>query len=653
MGSMHLGFECADEGERAAAFYTERARGGASLIITGGCAVTRAGAGGRHYALINETHHAPFLSCMVEAVHREHGCLALQLFHAGRYASREAFDLEPVAPSLVPSRFSLAPPREFTSEEVLEAVADFARGASRARELGFDAIEVMGSEGYLLNQFVSPLTNRRDDEWGGDSERRTRFPLSVVRSIRDTVGRGFPVIYRLSVADLMPGSSTADEIAVLARRLVEAGVDALSMGVGWHESSVPTVQYTVPPGAWLEYAAQLKRAVDASVPIIAGTRIPTVEWAERALRSGSADFVALARPFLADAAIVAKSRRGQAARVNHCIACNQACIDRSLKDRAVSCMVNPRAGREIEWPDETTACPGRFAVVGGGPAGLEAARVLATLGHEVVLYEARAALGGQFRLACRVPGKADFARTIEYFEYELTRLDVLIRLNEAITARNISGLLEFDGVVVATGVRPREVQLPGVENPIVRSYPQALLEDGDTSGPVAIIGAGGIGVDLAHRFSSQQRAVTLMCRGAVIGEHIGRSTRWVILNALRASGVEILTRVAYERIESTGVWIRDREGLRRFVAAARVVVAAGQDRHDGLSEELRRRGCRLRVVGGAREASQVNAVRAFAEGAVAARDLDAEHARKRILPKRGPAVSGKSVDEVRPTGDSA
>lgn len=621
MGAMHLGIESQPGGEALAAFYAERARGGAALIITGGSAVNRAGAGGRHYSFINEPSEGAKLRCIADAVHQADGQIALQLFHAGRYAFERAFGLRPLAPSAVPSRFSKSTPRAMTATEILQTLEDFAAGARRAREHGFDAVELMGSEGYLLNQFLSPLTNLRDDEWGGDFERRTRFPLAVLRHVREAVGRDFPVIYRLSGADLMPGSSTDEETAAFARLLGAAGADALDVGIGWHESQIPTVPYTVAPGAWTSCAARIKQAV-GTLPVIASTRIHTLELAEQVLEQSRADFISLARPWLADPAIIAKSRAGESHRVNLCLACNQACIDRSLADEAVSCMVNPRAGRELELPQRRAGRRrGWMAVVGGGPAGLEAARVLGEAGQRVVLFEAEREIGGQFRLASRIPGKSDYARTVAYFARELDRLGVEIRTGCAIEGGSVQELQGAAALILATGVRPRRPELSGIELPHVRLYSRALLEPVTDPGPAVVIGAGGIGVDVAHYLSHAGCRVTLMRRGAPIGEHIGRSTRWVLLRALREHGVEMLTGVSYERIAAQGVLIRDADGRDRLIEARQVIVAAGQEPHDPLSAALERDGRSFRVVGGARAAGELDAVRAFREGALAAHAL--------------------------------
>ncbi|MDE2571128.1 MAG: 2,4-dienoyl-CoA reductase, partial [bacterium] len=352
MGSMHLGIEAeSKDGAALAAFYVERARGGAGLIVTGGSAVSRVGAGGRHYSFVNEPEDERKLRRVAEAVHQAGGRIALQLFHAGRYAFQESFGLQPVAPSPLASKFSRARPRELSDAEIRAIIQEFAHGAERASAYGFDAVEVMASEGYLPNQFISPLTNRRDDTWGGDAPRRMRFGIELQRAIRRAVGPTYPVIFRISGADLMEGGTPHAEILAYAAALAREGVDAINVGIGWHESSVPTVQGMVPPGIWIRFARAVKGAV-GGLPVIASNRINSLEMADRVLAEGGVDFISMARPFLADAQIVAKALRGEPHLVNTCIACNQACIDRSLSDAAVSCMVNPRAVRELELREE-------------------------------------------------------------------------------------------------------------------------------------------------------------------------------------------------------------------------------------------------------------------------------------------------------------
>jgi 2,4-dienoyl-CoA reductase (NADPH2) len=648
MGSMHIGLEGIDpDGIALAAFYRERAEGEAALIVTGGSAVSRVGAGGRNYSFVNEDSEADKLERVAAAVHEAGGRILLQLFHAGRYAYERSFGLRPVAPSAVYSALSRCEPRALSHEEVLGTIEEFATGAQRAQELGFDGVEIMGSEGYLLNQFMAPATNLRDDHWGGDPERRMRFPLAVASAVRTAAGEDQAVVYRISGADLVEGGAAHHEVLELARRLSAGSVDALNVGIGWHEAKVPTVQALVPPAAWSPWARAIKEVV--SVPVIASNRINTVEHAEAVLSTGDADFVSLARPFLADPEFVRANRERRP--FNICIACNQACIDRSIFDRRVSCVVNPRAGYELELPrgpGASVAASRRVAVVGGGPAGMEAARALAEAGHSVHLFEAASGLGGQFRLACRVPGKEDFARTISYFEAELDRLGVSVSLGSRIDDE--AALEEFDGVVLSTGVVPRSIDLPGAELPHVLSYPDALDGSATVQGgeSVAIIGAGGIGVDVAHFLShrpagdpaaafyaahrlrpggpprgrARYARVTLMRRGARVGERIGPSTRWAVLQELGMAGVSIMTGVNYERIEPGSVLVRDSDGHARRVTADTVVIAAGQEAHAPLRAALEAEGRAHVVIGGAAGAGELDAERAFREGALAPSRLE-------------------------------
>lgn len=663
MGSMHLGLEGLDDGGAAlAAFYAERASGGAGLIVTGGSAVSRVGAGGRNYSFVNDEADAGKLARVAAAVHEAGGLVLLQLFHAGRYAYEQSFGLQPVAPSAVYSRYSRCEPRALSHEEILETIADFARGARRAREFGFDGVEIMGSEGYLIDQFLAPATNLRDDEWGGDPERRMRFALAVAAAVRDAIGPEHAVVYRISGASFVEGGATADDVLELARGIAaERLADAVNIGMGWHESRTPTVQALVPHAAWAPWSRAVREAVD--IPVIASNRINTLELADAVLGAGDADFVSMARPFLADAEIVAKNRDRRV--VNVCIACNQSCIDRSIFDRRVSCVVNPRAGYELEFDGAGTP-PSRVAVVGAGPAGMEAARALAAAGHAVSLFEAADRIGGQFRMACRIPGKEDFGRTIEYFEAELGRLGVAVHLRAPIDHPDT--LADFDAVVVATGVLPRPIDLPGVDLPHVVSYAELLLDGHrDPGDSVAIIGAGGIGVDVAHLLchrsggdprasfyaryrleppapttmpqpsrppsapplggrdpfgpsrTSPARAVTLMRRGPRVGEHVGPSTRWAVIQELQLAAVEILTGVAYERIAPGAVLIRDAGRAARRIPATTVVIAAGQEPQRALADRLGRAGKPHVVIGGAADATELDAERAFREGAGAPR----------------------------------
>ncbi|MEV7468042.1 FAD-dependent oxidoreductase [Streptomyces kronopolitis] len=662
MGAMHLNLETADDdGAALAAFYAERAAAGAALIVTGGVAVNAVGAGGPGYGVIGDSRTRTALSAAVRAVHERGGRIALQLFHAGRYAlpgTREGAG-HPVAPSPVHSAFARCTPREMSHEDITTTIADFAEGASAARALGFDAVEVMGSEGYLINQFTAPLTNLRGDAWGGDAERRRRFPLELLRAVRAAVGRDFPVLLRISGNDLVAGGTPPDEVTALAVALAESGADALSVGVGWHESPVPTVQSEVPAGTWAACAKALKRALLAAghtdVAVIAANRFPHLAQADEALSGGELDFVAMARPFLADPQIVAKSAAGRTDRVNVCIACNEACIDRSFGTERVSCLVNPRAGYETEFPLPQPARHhrgpfGRYAVIGAGIAGLEAARTLAGLGHQVEVYEAAAHPGGQFRLASQVPGKAEFAATVHHHVRELRDADVPLHLGRRLGGADVPELRSFDGVVLTTGVRPAGLSLSGAQLPHVRDYAQAFADPAALGGRIVIIGGGGVAVDLAHTLTTDPaaevtpeeflarhtvaggtsrpgtqpavrgapREVTLLRRGRRIGAGIGPSTRWVVMRNLRAAGVRMLTGVTYRKITPTGVLVTDAEGRQRSLDADHVVLAVGQAPVDELAPLLHAAGVPVVTAGGAAGTDGLNAVRATAEGLRAA-----------------------------------
>ena len=650
MGAMHLGWEARDDGGRAlTAFYLERVQGGAGLMVTGGAAVNAAGAGGPGYGVLDDAGFRARLARTTSEVDAAGGLLALQLFHAGRYARPGSGGPAPVAPSAVFSRFSGAVPEELTDSGIEQTVADFARGAERARDLGFAAVEIMGSEGYLLDQFLSPLTNLRDDDWGGDAQRRMRFGVAVVAAVRAAVGPDFPVVLRMTGADLMDGGVTPAAVADYARAAVAAGADALNIGVGWHESPVPTVQSVVPPGHWAPVAAAVKDAV-GTIPVLTSNRISTLSEAEAVLAGTRLDFVSMARPFLADPELIARERAGLP--VNVCVACNQACIDRSLADEPVSCMVNPGVGRERRRDAGSRPNSGRragqgaaedaarVAVLGAGPAGLACARELASAGCRVDVYERQPEPGGQFCLARRVPGKAAFADSVAYLTRELRRLGGVIHLGRPVTAADLPLLSGYAGIVVATGVTsaPRPLDLPGAGLPRVLDYPAAFGE-GALGRRVVVIGGGGVAVDLAHLAAAPgahpARQVTIVHRGARLAPRIGKSTRWVALAALRDQGVDIVPGARGLRIDSaraepsctdpvggpTGglaVRLADADGRPRTLPADTVVLATGQSPQDGLVETVRRTGVWHRVVGGARSTAGLDAVRAFEEGHAAA-----------------------------------
>ncbi|WP_412677736.1 FAD-dependent oxidoreductase [Brevibacillus agri] len=645
MGSMHVGFERLPDGvARLAEFYAERARGGAGLIVTGGAAVLPEGGMGEVYCNVYLDEHIEQLRVIKEKVHQANGKIALQLFHAGRYAYKEATGLDPVAPSPLQAPINRWKPRELDASEIELTIAAFAAGAVRAQKAGFDAVEIMGSEGYLINQFLSPVTNHRKDDWGGDFLRRARFGIEVAKRVREAVGPDFPVVFRMSGLDLIPDSTSMEETLQFARMLEDAGVNALNIGIGWHESKVPTISMMVPRGAYVWVARQVKQAV--SIPVIASNRINDVRHAEEILREGHCDLVSMARPFLADPQIVAKSVEGRYDEVNTCIACNQACLDHIFDGKVASCLVNPQVGREAEWAIVPAGVRKKVAVVGAGPAGLEAARVLAERGHEVVLFEKQTRIGGQLNYARQVPGKAEFNETLRYYRTQLARLGVEIRLG---TEAEADALVAegFAEVVIATGVVPRVPEIPGRELGHVVMYNEVFEQKAKVGNKVAIVGAGGIACDLSHllvhnevisaqtaeyllsyrivdeqtihRLQASKRKVFMLRRGKHVGSGLGKTTRWATLAQLKQRGVEMLTQIEYKRIAPEGVYIsvNDEEQL---VPADTVIIAAGATPNQSLYHALTNR-LPVHLIGGAKEAGELDAKRAILEGAQVGRAI--------------------------------
>ncbi|AHI67396.1 NADPH-dependent 2,4-dienoyl-CoA reductase [Burkholderia thailandensis] len=650
MGSMHVGLEEAPNGfERMAAFYAERARGEAGLIVTGGIAPNERGRMTPGGSMLATEEEAERHRIVTRAVHDADGKIAMQILHFGRYAYHPAL----VAPSALKAPINAFTPHALSASEVDATIDDFARCAALAQYAGYDGVEIMGSEGYLINEFIAARTNHRDDEWGGPYENRIRFPVEIVRRVRERVGANFIIIYRLSMLDLVEGGSTLDEVIRLAQAIEAAGATILNTGIGWHEARIPTIATKVPRAA---YAWVTKRLVGhVGIPLVATNRINTPELAEQLLADGYCDMVSMARPFLADAQFVRKAREGRADEINTCIGCNQACLDHIFSGKITSCLVNPRACHETELAIEPAERRKRIAVVGAGPAGLSFAVTAAERGHAVELFEAQAQIGGQFNIAKRVPGKEEFHETLRYFARQIELRGVTLHLNTRADVARLAGG-GFDEIVLATGVTPRVPDIDGIDHARVLGYLDVLRDGRPVGARVAVIGAGGIGFDVSeyltqtgesasvapskfyaewgidvgydarggvrapHVDAASRNVHLLQRKASKVGDGLGKTTGWIHRTSLKARRVAMSSGVSYERIDDAGLHVRI-DGEPQTLAVDSVVVCAGQEPLRELYDGLRAAGCSVHLIGGAHVAAELDAKRAILQGTTLAASI--------------------------------
>ena len=649
MGSMHLGLEEAPNGfQRMAAFYAERARGGVALIVTGGIGPNKEGAVHGHAAQMANAEDVDNHKIVTEAVHDEGGKICMQILHTGRYA----YNPQPVAPSALQAPINPFPPKELSEEDIEKQLNDFVRCATLAKEAGYDGVEIMGSEGYLLNQFIASRTNKREDSWGGDYEHRIRFPLEVVRRVREAVGSDFIIIYRLSMLDLVEGGSSFDEIVQLGKAVEDAGATIINTGIGWHEARIPTIATKVPRAAFTWASAKVRAAL--SVPVITSNRINMPDVAESVLARGDADMVSMARPFLADPDFVRKAEQNQADQINTCIGCNQACLDHIFAGKLTSCLVNPRACHETELLIAPATHSKKIAVVGAGPAGLAFSTTAAKRGHQVTLFDAASEIGGQFNIAKRIPGKEEFYETLRYFSKQVELTGVELKLNTFVNAE----MLEeqgFDEVVLATGISPRTPDIEGIEHRKVLNYLD-VMSGAEVGQKVAVIGAGGIGFDISEYLIHQGEStslnipafmqewgvdMTMDARGGVekmtpvfepaarevyllqrkkskVGAQLGKTTGWIHRADLAKKGVNMLNNCEYLKIDDEGLHLLV-NGEPQTLAVDNVIVCAGQEPRRELVEQIK--NVAVHLIGGADVASELDAKRAIDQGTRLAADI--------------------------------
>ncbi len=645
MGSMHTGLEETGDWNRVAEFYADRARGGVGLMVTGGIGPNLEGSVLPGASMMTNDKEVANHSIVTQRVHEAGGKIAMQILHAGRYA----YGPKCVAPSPVKSPISPFPPNELDEDGIEKQISDIVNAAVLAQKAGYDGVEIMGSEGYFINQFLVTHTNKREDRWGGSYENRMRLPIEVVRRTREAVGTDFIIIYRLSMIDLIPNGSTYDEVVELAQRIEEAGATIINTGIGWHEARIPTIATSVPRAAFAWVTKKLMGQVN--IPVITSNRINTPEVAEEVLSTGCADMVSLARPMLADADFVNKAIAGQSAQIAPCIACNQACLDHTFGGKLTSCLVNPRACHETELVIEQAETRKTIAIVGAGPAGLSTAMTAAQRGHDVTLFDRAAEVGGQLNMAKQVPGKEEFWGLVDWYRTMIADLGVKVELNREVSADDLTG---FDEVVIATGVNPRDPEIPGQDRENVVSYIDVLRDKAEVGKSVAVIGAGGIGFDVSeflledghsittdlpawmkewgvtdpakHRSglapegpqpAAPAREVTLLQRKKQAhGKGLGKTTGWIHRATLKMKDVNFVGGVNYERIDDDGLHVSfgEERADPTVIAADTVVLCSGQVSERSLADALIERGITPHVIGGADLAAELDAKRAINQG---------------------------------------
>lgn len=652
MGSMHTMLEEAKHGmERAAAYYAERARGQVALIVTGGIAPNEEGNASPFGAKLTTREEAKHHSVIPKAVHEAGGKICMQILHTGRYA----YHPNSVSASAIKAPISPFKPKALDAAGIEKQIQDFVRCAALAQEAGYDGVEIMGSEGYFINQFIAKRTNRRTDEWGGSYENRIKLPIEIVRRTREKVGKNFIIIYRLSMLDLVEGGSTLEEVRILAKEIEKAGATIINTGIGWHEARVPTIGTVVPRGGFAWVTKNVMGHVN--IPLVTTNRINMPDIAEQILQDGAADMVSMARPFLADSEIVLKAMENRADEINTCIACNQACLDHTFTGRLTSCLVNPRACHETILNFEPTAKKKKIAVVGAGPAGLAAATIAAERGHEVHLFEAEAEVGGQFNMAKVIPGKEEYAETIRYYNTMIKKHGVKLSLNHRVTAAELKAG-NYDEIILATGVTPRKVTFEGANHPKVLDYVEVLYQKKPVGKSVAIIGAGGIGFDMAEflahdhektapsldiaeymkewgvdmayqtggalttaRPAPSPRTIYLLKRSAgKHGKKLGKTTGWIHRASLAMKGVKKLANVTYHKVDDEGLHISVGHKS-QVLPVDNVVICAGQEPLKDLYEVLKAAGETVHLIGGAHVAAELDAKKAIKEASYLAAKL--------------------------------